>query len=89
MLWIAALVIALIPALAYGNFILNHFYLQGAYFWDSGAVASVIWRRDMWLTYALLFPLGSLYAYHVMPLLSLLTLVSRWLPIGMPPPFRW
>jgi hypothetical protein len=84
MLWIAALVIALIPALAYGNFILNHFYLQGAYFWDSGAVASVIWRRDMWLTYALLFPLGSLYAYHVMPLLSLLTLVSRWLPIGMP-----
>jgi hypothetical protein len=84
MLWIAALVTALIPALAYGNCILNHFYLQGAYFWDSGAVASVIWRRDTWLTYALLFPLGSLYAYHVMPLLTLLTLASRWLPIGMP-----
>ena len=82
--WIAALVAALVPALLYANFILNHFYVQGAWFLDSGVVAGAIWRRDAWLTYAPLWAIGSLYAYHVMPLLSLLTLVSRYLPIGLP-----
>jgi len=62
---LAALVVAVVPALAYANAILNHFYLQGAYFWDSGVVAGAIWRRDVWLTYPPLWPIGSLYAYHV------------------------
>lgn len=81
---LAALVVAVVPGLAYANCILNHFYLQGAYFWDSGVVAGAIWRRDAWLTYPPLWPVGSLYAYHVMPLLSALTLASRYLPIGLP-----
>jgi hypothetical protein len=80
----ALLITALVPAFAYSNFILNHFYAQGAYFLDSGVVAGAIWRRDAWLTYAPLFPIGSLYAYHVMPLLSLFTIASRFLPIGLP-----
>jgi hypothetical protein len=84
LVWIAALVATFVPAFAYANFILNHFYVQGAFFWDSGVVAGVIWRRDAWLTYAPLWPVGSLYAYHVMPLLSLLTLASRYVPIGLP-----
>jgi hypothetical protein len=84
MVWVAALVAALVPALAYANFILNHFYVQGAYFLDSGVFAGFIWRRDAWLTYAPLFPRGSFYGDHVMPLLSLLTLASRYLPIGLP-----
>jgi hypothetical protein len=81
---LAALIAAVVPGLAYANCILNHFYLQGAYFWDSGVVAGAIWRRDAWLTYPPLWPVGSLYAYHVMPLLSGLTLASRYLPIGLP-----
>jgi hypothetical protein len=81
---LAALIAAVVPGLAYANCILNHFYLQGAYFWDSGVVAGAIWRRDAWLTYPPLWPVGSLYAYHVMPLLSALTLASRYLPIGLP-----
>jgi hypothetical protein len=81
---LAALIAAVVPGLAYANCILNHFYLQGAYFWDSGVVAGAIWRRDAWLTYPPLWPVGSLYAYHVMPLLSALTVASRNLPIGLP-----
>jgi hypothetical protein len=50
---LAALIAAVVPGLAYANCILNHFYLQGAYFWDSGVVAGAIWRRDAWLTYRL------------------------------------
>src|SRR5262249_45112131 len=53
-------------------------------FWDSGVVAGAIWRCDAWLTYPPLWPVGSLYAYHVMPLLSLLTLISRCVPTGLP-----
>jgi hypothetical protein len=81
---IAAVLVAVVPALTYANVILNHFYLQGAYFWDTGVVAGAIWRRDAWLTYPPLWPIGSLYAYHVMPLLSLLTVASRCLPLGLP-----
>ncbi len=75
---------AIVPALAYANVILNHFYLQGAYFWDTGVVAGAIWRRDVWLTYPPLWPIGSLYAYHVMPLLSVLTVASRSVSLGLP-----
>ena len=81
---IAAFVAAAVPGLAFANCVLNHFYLQGAYLWDSGAIAGVIWRRDAWLTYPPLFPIGSLYAYHVMPLLSVLTVASRYVSIGLP-----
>lgn len=81
---LAVFAAATIPGLAFANCVLNHFYLQGAYFWDSGVVAGAIWRRDVWLTYAPLWPIGSLYAYHVMPLLSALTVASRVVPINLP-----
>lgn len=81
---ITALVVALIPALSYANFILNHFYRHGAYFFDSGVFAGLIWRHDAWLTHSLMVPHGSFYADHVMPLLSILTLVSYYVPFHLP-----
>jgi hypothetical protein len=90
MLWITCVAAALVPALAYANFVLNHFYLQGAYFLDTGAFAGLLWRRDLWLTNAPAFTLadssslGSEYGYHVMPLFSLLTVLSRFLPLSLP-----
>ena len=38
----AAILVVAVPFFAYTNVVLNHFYLQGAYFWDSGLDAGII-----------------------------------------------
>ena len=83
--WLVALGAAVAaPYCAYSNFVLNHFYHYGAVLLDTGLLADLAWRKPWWLPMAPLFGGQSFYAFHVSPLLSLLSAVSRIVPLGMP-----
>ena len=81
----AAWLAFLIPAyLAYG-FILNHFYLSGATFFDAGWFADLMWHKRLSLPNPPAvrfpgFPPASFYAIHVSPIFSVISATSFVLP---------
>jgi hypothetical protein len=76
--------VAAIPALLYGGLVLHHFYLQGAYLWDSGFVAGLLWHGDPALTTPSIYGGGSFLAVHMAPLDSLMAVMSWLVPISAP-----
>ena len=83
--WFAALACAVVvPYCAFSNFVLNHFYHYGAVLLDTGLLADLAWRKPWWLPTAPLFGGQSFYATHVSPLLSILSALSRIMPMGLP-----
>jgi hypothetical protein len=77
----------LVGAIAFrlsANFVLNHFYADGAGV-DAWLLAAVIWRNDAALTMpaAAVFPLHSILGSHLTWLLIVPALLSHAIPIGM------
>ncbi len=80
---LAALVVLGLPVAAFTGLVLHHFYVKGAVFWDSGLLASLLWRSDPSLTTPSLFGGESFFATHVTPVFLLAALVSRVMPLSM------
>ena len=80
----AFLAVAALPFLAYASLVLNQMYVQGSFFWDVGLQAFLMWQGDPRLPTPHLFGGESFYATHVSPILSLVTLLARFLPVSMP-----
>jgi hypothetical protein len=80
---LAFLVVAALPLAAYASLVLHQIYIQGSFFWDVGLVAFLMSQGDPSLPTPHLFGGESFYATHVSPILSLVTLIARLLPVSM------
>ncbi|MBT9584926.1 hypothetical protein IV102_16405 [bacterium] len=76
----------LIPFCLHASFILNHFYRSGAYFFDAGLYAALMWR-DGWLIpvpdqgLPYLLDGTSYYKIHLTLMLGLASLLSYGVPL--------
>jgi hypothetical protein len=64
--------------------ILNHFYLQGSYLFDSGLLAHLMTHRDSGEPLPLILGNGSFYQFHVSPIFWLLAELSDKIPLSPP-----
>lgn len=64
-------------------FVVNLFYLYGAWLCDAGWLASLIWRNNLELVCPVFYDLESFYRHHVSPFFYLLILISHVLPLDM------
>jgi hypothetical protein len=82
----AAVLVFLTPFVLFYRMIMFHFYIRGAMLSDTGLLGSLLWHNT-----ALRLPdsLGgeSFFAFHVSPLLILISAVSELLPLSMPQVF--
>ncbi len=66
------------------TYILNHFYGNGAFLYDSGWIAGLIHSKDLLLhSPSSVGNETSYYTVHFTPLLGLISLVSFFVPVGM------
>src|SRR6059058_2959800 len=66
--WAAALAVGIVPFTAYATLILYHFYIKGAFLWDSGLLAFLVGASDPWLPVPPIMSDGSFFAIHVTPI---------------------
>ncbi|HWW47934.1 MAG TPA: hypothetical protein VNZ94_08870 [Xanthobacteraceae bacterium] len=72
-----------LPFLAGFNFIMNHFYVDGASMYDSGLFSALLWRPEtFWLPIPSSMYEGSYYSSHFSPALYLIGLLSHAWPFG-------
>jgi hypothetical protein len=74
-----------IPTAAYTSLVLAHFYRQGAYFYDTGLIGSLLWHDDLRLSTPPVEGGGSFYGTHISPAFSILTLLSQIVPLTVAP----
>jgi hypothetical protein len=79
-LW-AAVVAFAVPWLTHASLVVTHFYVDGAYYLDAGWFADILWRSGVALAHP---PAkgGMYYQIHVAPTLSLLSLLSEFVPLN-------
>jgi hypothetical protein len=79
---VVALFIAVVPFFAFSTLVLQHFYVLGAFWGDSGTLAFLIWHNSP----ALLLPKidggGSFFAIHVSPIFVIINFFSYILPLN-------
>jgi hypothetical protein len=80
----AAIIVGAIPFAAYATLVLNHFYISGAFFYDSGLLGFLMWHSGAALATPALDGGASFYAAHISPIFVLLSAISRVLPATMP-----
>ncbi len=80
--WILLPVVALIPMAAFATLVLRHFYVLGAFWSDSGAIAAVMWHSGPLLRLPLVNGSASFFQYHITPVFLLLSLLSRLTPLS-------
>ena len=75
--------VAIAPAfIAYATYVLNHFYRYGATLIDAGLLAGVAWHSSPGLPEGPVYGGVSFYAYHVSPLMTLLSALSWLVPLS-------
>lgn len=72
-----------IPYQLHSNFILNQFYVHGALAYDTGLLASLIWRNDWSLSYAVGEGYVPFFRAHISPFLLAASGLSHVLPMNM------
>src|SRR5437899_5235757 len=77
-----ALLVAGVPFVAFTTLVLYHFYIKGAFFWDSGLLAFLMSAADPRLLTPAVFGGESFYATHFAPIFVLLSLLRRLLPVS-------
>ncbi|MDE8349227.1 MAG: hypothetical protein POG74_07025 [Acidocella sp.] len=80
--WFLLPVVVLVPMAAFGTLVLRHFYVLGAFWSDSGAIAAVMWHSDPLLRLPLVNGAASFFQYHIAPFFLLLSLLSRLIPFS-------
>src|SRR4051794_39509290 len=80
----AALFAAAVPFAAFTALTLYHFYVKGAFFWDSGLLAFLMSQADPRLPTPPLFGGESFFATHFTPIFILLSPIRRILPLSDP-----
>ena len=78
----AAVLVAGVPFAAFTTLVLYHFYLKGAFFWDSGLLASLLSATDPRLPTPPIFGGESFFATHWTLIFIVLSLIRRLLPIS-------
>ena len=76
---VVAAIVFFIPFFAVFNFIMNHFYVHGAYMFDSGLFSYIMWRNSAWLSLPPLVGGHSYYMTHASPLLAIVSLPTYFL----------
>jgi hypothetical protein len=76
----AAILVAGIPLAGYAAMVLHHFYVSGAFFYDTGEIGALIWHSDLALNTPAVESGDSFYAIHLTPIFVLLSAISRLLP---------
>ena len=79
---IAAVLAGAVPFAAFTTLVLYHFYIKGAFFWDSGLLAFLMSEADPRLPTPPIAGGESFFATHWTPIFVLLSLVRRLLPIS-------
>jgi hypothetical protein len=78
---LAAILVAGVPFAAYAAMVLHHFYVSGAFFYDTGQIGALIWHSDLALRTPAVESGNSFYAIHLTPIfVLLLSAISRLLP---------
>src|SRR3954447_21221300 len=80
----AALFAAAVPFAAFTGLILYHFYVKGAFFWDSGLLAYLTSATDPRLLTPPIFGGESFFATHFTAIFLVLSLARRLLPVSDP-----
>ncbi|MDR3521906.1 MAG: hypothetical protein P4L54_09860 [Acidocella sp.] len=80
--WLLGLVVAVVPLAAFGTLVLRHFYVLGAFWSDSGAIAAVMWHSGPLLRLPLVNGSASFFQYHITLVFLLLSLVSWLTPLS-------
>ena len=80
--WGAGLLVAGVPFAAFTTLALYHFYIKGAFFWDSGLLAYLMSTPDPRLPTPPIFGGASFFATHFTPVFVLLSLLRRLFPIS-------
>jgi hypothetical protein len=76
--------VAAAPAfVAYGDFILDHFYRYGAVLLDSGLLADLAWHQGPSLSGSFLLDGQGFYTFHMAPIFILLSGLSWLVPVAM------
>jgi len=74
---------AIAPAFfGYATYVLNNFYRYGATLLDAGLLAGLAWHSSPGLPAGPVYGGASFYAYHVSPLMTLLSALSWLLPLS-------
>src|ERR1700677_2662316 len=68
----------------YTVYVLNNFYRYGATLIDAGLLAGLAWHSSADLPEGPVYGGVSFYAYHVSPLMTLLSALSWLLPLSTP-----
>ena len=77
----AALAVGIVPFAAFTTLILYHFYIKGAFLWDSGLLAYLIGSRDPLLPVPPIMADGSFFAIHVTLIFVALSPLPSLLPL--------
>src|SRR3954465_2280394 len=80
----AALFAAAVPFAAFTGLNLYHFYVKGAFFWDSGLLAYLTSATDPRLPTPAIFGGESFFATHFTAIFLVLSLARRLLPVSDP-----
>ena len=84
--WAAALTVGIVPFAAYATLILYHFYIKGAFLWDSGLLAYLVGASDPRLPVPPIMTDGSFFAIHMTPIfVALSPLRTVLLPTALGP----
>lgn len=79
---VAILFVAGVPFAAFTGLMLHHFYVKGAFFWDSGLLAFLMSEADPLLPTPPIFGGESFFATHFTAIFPLLSLLRRLLPVS-------
>ena len=78
----AAVIVGAVPFAAFTTLVLYHFYVKGAFFWDSGLLGSLLSATDPRLPMPPISGGESFFATHWTPIFVVLSLIRRLLPIS-------
>jgi hypothetical protein len=81
---VAALVVAGLPFAAFTVLVLNHFYVRGGFFYDSGLLAFLLSEQDPRLLTPPIVGGDSFFSIHVTPVFVGAAVIRRLLPVTDP-----
>jgi hypothetical protein len=76
--------VAGVPFAAFTILVLRHFYVNGAFFWDSGLLAFLLSEQDPRLPTPQIFGGQSFFGTHITPVFVAAALIRRLLPVTSP-----
>src|SRR5215831_208489 len=82
--WVSAAVLAvgIVPFAAYTTLILYHFYIKGAFLWDSGLLAYLLGANNPRLPVPPIMTDGTFFAIHMTPVFVALSPLRSVLPLS-------